>query len=446
MTQVPMTVANDLLASPAYDPDAMLPIRVRRARIALAAMVLGLGGLAAFLPMGAAVIAPGQIGVESRIKRVAHPYGGTIAEIFVSNGQHVRKGDKLIRLDDKVSGGDADLSHLSVDQLLAQRARLEAESTGTAHIAFPALLTQRNDPGAIRAMADEQRQFAIHRGETAGLIAQLQARIAQYEQQIRSQQAQVEALRRQAGLIEPELRGLRELYDKQLVTITRKNQLERTSVSIDGEAASLEANMAEARSRISEARAQILEATQKKHSDAGALLAQVNAALNQQQSKSLSSTDMHDRSLLVAPYDGVIDKLAFSAAGDVIRPAETILEVVPDKDQLVVEAAIAPTDIDQVRNGQPVRIKFTSLNSTATPELTGRVIFVAPSRTSDPDGHNSFFPARIMIDGDALKRHSTLRLRPGLPAELFIETGSRSMLSYLTKPLRDQFDRAFTDN
>jgi HlyD family secretion protein len=446
-TQLPALLRSALPAAGTdHDPEAQMGETIRRARILLFMLVFVIGGMAAFIPIGGAVIGAGQVGVESRVKQVAHPLGGTIKAILVRNGQHVKAGQILLRLDDRVTGADAALSSLSADQMLARQARLEAEQLGAPSIAFPPELASRTDAEATKAMADERALFAIRRSEEAGMAGQLDARIQQREQEIASYQAQIAALAEQARLIEPERQGVKELWDKKLVTIGRVNQIERTAVDLQGRIAALRANIAQAQAGISEAREQRLQMGQTRRAEAGDQLTQLNASYNQQRVRSVSATDAQERSLIRAPYDGIVDKLAFSTVGGVIRPAETILEIVPDQDRLIVEAAISPADIDQVRAGQHARIRFTSMNSTATPEVSGRVVVVAPERTTDKDGQRSYFAVRVQIDPASLARAPEVKLKVGVPAEIFIETGSRTMLSYLTKPLRDQLERAFRDN
>jgi HlyD family type I secretion membrane fusion protein len=429
-----------------YDPEVQMRAKLRRALIALAVLVFGVGGATALVPVGGAVIAGGSVGVESRIKRVAHPTGGIIAEIHVQNGDHVNKGDMLIRLDSTVSGADAQLSGLSVYQLLAQRARLEAERLGTGTMAAPGELHGSSDPAARRALSDEQRLFAIRRAERIGLRAQLVARVSQYEQQIAGYRAQIAALRQQVVLIEPERKGVKELWDRDLVTISRLNELERTQVDLQGSIAALNAQIAQTQARITESREQLIQLDQTRRSEAGTQLATVNGQLNQQQVRSVSAGDAFDRAVIRAPYSGRVDKLAFATIGDVVRPAETIMEIVPDSDRLLVEASVSPADIDQVQVNQKARIRFTAFSSTTTPEILGHVVLVAPERTNEPETQRSYYAVRVAIDRAALAAERDLKLVPGMPAEVFIETGARPMLSYITKPLRDQFARAFKDN
>lgn len=401
--------------------------------------------LSAFVPIGGAVLGMGQVGVESRVKRIAHPTGGVIAQITVANGEHVKAGELLMRLDDLVTGADARFSALTVEQLLAQRARLEAERVGAGSISFPLELTGAGSVSARQAMDDERRLFALRNSEMNQVRAQLAARVSQYSNQISGYQAQIASLQRQRELIEPERRSVQELLEKQLVTISRVNQLERTAAELDGNIASLHSQIAAARAQISEAQEQSIQVIQSRRADAGKQLSEINAALNQQQLRSVAATDQQDRSEIRAPYTGTVEKLAFAAIGDVVRPAEPIMEIVPDADQLVIEVMISPDDVDQVQVGQNATVRFTSLNRANTPTVEGHVAYVASDRTEDPESGQSFFLARIAVDQRELKSRN-LKLRSGIPAEVQIHTGDRPLLSYIFKPISDQLARAFRDS
>ena len=398
------------------------------------------------IPIGGAVVASGQVGVESRIKRIAHPNGGVIANIYVSNGDAVKEGDPLLRFDDNVSGTTSELSSLTVVQLLAQRARLDAERLGHSSVTFPQVLINSTEPGAREAMTDERRLFITRRNEQTQLRAQLASRVVQYRREISGYNAQITALQKQQALIGPELEGVRDLWDRNLVTLSRLNQLERTGADIEGSVASLQAQIAQAQARISETNEQVIQLAETRRAEAGSQLSQINSVLNEQQVRSVTADDTQRRTLVRAPYDGVVDKLAFNTIGDVIRPAETIMEIVPDRDRLLVEVAVSPVDIDRVAIGQETRIRFTAFSNTATPEIGGRIIHVAPERTDNPETGASFYAARVSVDAAELRDNPEIALRPGMPADVFIQTGSRPMISYITKPLQDQFARAFRDN
>lgn len=429
-----------------YDPDAHLAGGLPRLVRLTAVLFAVLLALAILVPIGGAVIGMGMVAAEGRVKQIAHPVGGTVAEIAVKNGQHVRKGDILLKLDDRVSGADAALSSLSVDQLSAQQARLEAELRGLSAIAFPPALASRTD-GKVRAiMAEEERIFALRRSELSALSDQFQARARQSQQQIIGYQAQISALRQQAQLVASEQRNMRTLYEKKLVTLSRYNQGERQLTEITGSIASLNAQIAQARAQSSEAGAQSAQMVQTRLADAATQLAAVKAQLNQQRVKNIAAVDTHERTVIRASQDGVVDKLVPATIGGVIKPAETLMVIVPDGNSFVVDGTISPADIDQVRVGQPARVRLSALSVANTPELDGKVVYVGADPVTDEKSGQRLVPVRIALQTRSLGEAMAKAVKPGLPAELFIETGSRSMLSYLTKPLRDQFARAFKDN
>jgi len=394
------------------------------------------------IPVGGAVVGVGRLGVESRAKRIAHPVGGVISQILVRDGDRVRKGDILMRLDTSVAGVRADLTSRTADQLRARRARLEAEREGRDDVLFPGVFSNGAEIAAKAAMASELRLFRLRANERTGLKAQFAQRILQLEEQVKGFSAQIAALRKQQALIEPERKGLQQLWEKGLVTIGRRNQLERAAADIEGTIAALGASIAETRARIAEVRQQLIQVDQSARADAGTELAQLDAALNQQQFEEASATDTYSRSEIRASHDGVVDKMAFASGGEVIQPAETIMEIVPDTDRLVVEAKISPADIDQVRVGQSAWVRLTAYTAQATPELVGRVTFVSVDAASEAESGQSYYRVKLELDARAIVTEK-LRLVPGMPAEIFISTGSRSMLSYLVRPLADQFARAF---
>jgi HlyD family type I secretion membrane fusion protein len=427
------------------DPDQEAQDRDIKKLAIIAGVTIGLLFLlVALAPIRGAVTGAGTVGVQSRVKRIAHPFGGTIREILVVNGQKVKQGQLLLKLDDDVNNATADASSLTLEQLQAQRARLEAERTGATRLVFPTELTTSKAPGATAAMRDEQRLFDIRSSEQVKIEAQLDQQATQAEKEIDGLNAQIVAAQKQGVLIAEERDAMRELWKKQLVTITRLNALERTAADIDGRIASFRADIARATSKITEVRERAIQIGQTRRAEAGRDLSQVMTALNGERARNVAAIDQRTRTEVRAPYSGTVEKIAFAAVGDVIRAAEPIMEIVPDQDNFVVEASIRPADIDQLRSGQHARVRFTAFNLAVTPEIQGKVIYVAADRTEDPATRQPYFVARIEINPADLKAED-LDLRSGMPVEVHVETGSRTLLSYILKPLRDQFMRAFRD-
>ena len=444
--QLPSTFVAEGELALLEDPHVALSRYVRVGLIIVAALVIGLFGLAALVQTTGAVIASGEVTVESRVKQIAHPTGGVIAEVFVREGDHVKRGQPLMRLDSTVSGESASRLGESLEQLLAQRGRLTAERDGLSGITWPAELLKNKSPSARTAMQEESRLFSLRQQARFGEQAQYAERIRQTQSQIESLQAQMGAADKQAALIRPERDGVRSLYKRGLVTITRLNQLERTAVDLEGTSASLSSQIAEARGRIAELRQQQIEAQQNARGQAGAELGAVLAKLSDQQIRSVAADDAVDRSVLTAPYDGIIDKLAYATIGGVVPPTQTIMEVVPDNDKLLVQVRINPADIDQLRIDQPAVLRFSAFSAQTTPELNGKLIHVSAERTNEERTGLSYYKAQIEVSDSELRRLGGLKLLPGMPVEAFVQTTRRSLLSYITKPLRDQFSRAFREN
>ena len=399
--------------------------------------------LAAVIDLRGAVIAYGELDVDSKVKKIAHPTGGIVAGIAVRDGDHVKRGQVLVRFDTTVSGVTAAVSGKSLDQLLASQARLAAERDGAAAITFPAELADAGTPTAMAAMAQERRLFALRRQSREGMRSQLGERIAQAEQQIGAYRAQIGASRAQSALIGPEQQGMEDLYAKQLVTLNRLNELKRTAVSLTANVASLTAQIAQTRAQISEYRQQMLQLDSDAHSQAGAELLTVNQQVAEQQVRKVAAADTFDRSAVRAPQSGVVAKLAFTTVGGTVPPGQTILEIVPDRDRLTVEAKISPTDIDQIHPGQTTELHFTAFNARVTPQLEGRLRTISADRQTDERTGTSYYSVLIDIPPRELAKLGSVQLVPGMPVEAYIQTARRSMLSFLLKPIADQFQRSF---
>jgi HlyD family type I secretion membrane fusion protein len=419
--------------------DARLGRRKRLAKILIGGMIILLILLSTVVRIGGAVVAPGAITVESRVKTISHPSGGVLAKLMVRDGSRVKQGDVLMEFETKISGPNSQFSNESLDQLLARQSRLEAEREGLSIMKAPAGVNS----AAGDVVAQERRLLALRRQERNGQIALLNERIAQARQLIESYRAQISAAQAQIKLIGPELDGLRTLYARQLVTINRLNQLERQAVELNGSIAALRANIAQTESRISETREQILNVDQQIRAEAGTQLAQVVAGISEQRIRIAEADDLFDKSVVKAPAAGVIDKLAFTTIGSVVPSATPIAQIVPDADRLVVEGSVSPADIDQLKVGQDARILFTTLNQNITPELSGKLTFISAERSDDGNGGPPFFRVRVEMDRKKASDLITAQLRAGTPAEIFLKTGDRSLMSYLFKPLLDQINLAF---
>jgi HlyD family secretion protein len=433
--------AEDLAGS-----EARLRRRTRRALLLVGALLLCLLVLATLLNVAGAVTASGEVAVESSIKTIAHPTGGVLLAVSVHDGDHVIPGQELLRFDTAVTSVGSVSASQGLEGLLGTRARLEAERDGAAAIRFPPELSNMRDPAIREVVERERRLFALRRQDRLGALSLLSQRINQYDDQIRGLEAQIAAIDRQARLIEPELAGLRRLYEKQLVTLGRINELERTAVQLQGSRAELTANISQTRAHISETREQMLNIDKTNRSEAGTQLATVVAQINEQQVRSASATDTHDRSVIRAPQSGTIDKLAYTTIGSAVPPNQPILQIVPDRDALIVTARVRPADVEQLRLGQHARVTFAGLDRQTTPDVAGTLIFISADLTQDQHTGQSFYRIKVRLDSSEAAVVSRLALKPGMPAEVFVETGDRSILSFITKPLFDQIRHAFRES
>ena len=418
----------------------------RRERLAFVSVTLTVAGIIALstvVQVAGAVIAQGSLSAASQTKSVSHPTGGVLARVLVNDGQRVRRGEVLLQLDTSVAEASAESSAENVSALAARRQRLEAELAGSSRSTFDAAQLGGNNPADQSAIERERQLFEARRAENGEQIGMLVARRHQLEAEIAGFRSRITAARRQQALLAPELQGLRELYEQELVTINRLNEIERSDVALRGEIASLEANIRQSQARISETQREIGYYRQTLRSSAGQELNQVVTELGAGQLRRVDADDALERATIRAPQDGLVDSIAFVTPGSAIPPGQAILRIVPSGDALIAEVRVSPNDIDQVRIGQSVRLRFSALQAAATPEISGSVTFVSPERTEDPRTGQSYYRVRVAGDSGPLRQVLGAQLSNGMPVEAYIATEARSFMSYLLKPIIDQISRAF---
>ncbi|MDB5646232.1 HlyD family type I secretion periplasmic adaptor subunit [Methylobacterium sp.] len=410
-------------------------------------LVVGVGGWATFTQISGAVIAPGQLVVESDVKKVQHPTGGVVGALLVREGARVRAGDVLIRLDETQVRANLDIVLKALDELSARRARDEAERDGAARITFPSeLLARRNsDPAVAHLIEGETRLFAARVAGREGQKAQLRERVQQLREEIKGLTEQVAAKAREVGFITGELTGVRELYAKNLVPLARVNALERDAARLDGERGQLIASTASARGKIAETELQILQIDGDMRTETGKDLAEIRGKWSEYVEKRVAAEDQLKRVDLRAPQAGIVHQMTVHTIGGLVTPAEPAMLIVPEADQLAVEVKIAPQDIDNVRLDQPAVLRFPAFNQRVTPEIDGVVSRISADVTTDPKTGASYYTARIRVPEEQKQRLGTARLVPGMPVESYMQLGDRSVLSYLVKPLSDQIAKAWRE-
>jgi HlyD family secretion protein len=406
----------------------------------------GFGGWAATARISGALIAPGSIVVDSSVKKVQHPTGGVVGELRAHDGDVVRKGQIVVRLDDTVTRAGLAIVNKNLDGLSARAARLEAEQRGANAISLPkALLDRTDDPDVKAVIASESKLFEVRRAGRSGQKAQLQERVSQLNQEIEGLLAQEEAKGHEIELVKEELKGVRLLYQQRLVQISRLTVLERDAARLAGEVAQLKAARAQARGRISETELQIIQIDKDLVSEVSKDLRETNDKIGEFVERKVTAEDQLKRIDIRAPQDGVVLQSTVHTVGGVITAGDVIMLIVPQTDNLSVEARINPQDIDQLKIGQKTLLRLSAFNQRTTPELDGVVSRVSADTATDQRTGQSYYTIRITMNSTELDRLSEVKLIPGMPVEAFVQTGERTMLSYLVKPLQDQLMRAFRE-
>ena len=456
------------------------PFAARRALLlgflTLLALGGGLLGWGAFATLSGAVIAAGQVEVETRDQVVEHIDGGTVGEILVRDGDRVAAGDVLIRLDDTLLRSEEAMLQVGYAELVARRNRLEAEFRDAEAITWSSELGARD--ATVRAILDgQQRLFAARHDSRAGQAAQLRERIGQMGKQIAGLEAQQEAVKRQSGFIARELEAQRSLSERGLTDLPQLLRLERAAAGLDGQAGDIEARIAEARGRIAEIEIQILQIGTQRIEESEGEAREVQAEENQVRERLVGVRERLGRLEVRAPMSGEVVGTQVFALREVVRPGEPILRIVPEDAGLVVRARLRPIYVDQVYAGQSAVLRFSAFPSRTTPRFEGHVLRVAADATHDERTGMSWYEVEVAM-GDALETGTNatawletaadwlrglfprlpelsaapggghardLALTPGMPAEVHIRTGERSPLSYLAKPLTDYFSRSLRE-
>jgi HlyD family secretion protein len=414
--------------------------------VLVAVLVIGLGGWASTAQISGALIAQGSIVVDTNVKKVQHPTGGVVGELFVRDGDHVKAGDVLVRLDETVTHANLAIVNKGLIELYARKARLAAERDGGDTMAVPPELANRqNEPEVKEALASERKLFDLRHQDRLGQKQQLQERITQLQQQISGLAAQQSAKDKGIALLEQELLGVRDLWQKNLVQLNRLTSLQREEAHLEGERGQIVAQAAEVKGKIAEIQLQIIQVDQDLSSDVAKELRETDSKIGEYVERKVTAEDQLKRTDIRAPQDGIVFQSTANTVGGVIAAGDPVMMIVPESDNLTVEVKVDPKDIDQVQFGQTVVLRFSSFNVRSTPEINGTVSRIAADTSTDQRTGQSYYLVRIAMPAQGLKRLGDVRLTPGMPVEAFIETGERTMMSYLLKPLHDQLMHAFRE-
>ena len=396
------------------------------------------------MKLSGALIAPGSVVVDSNVKKVQHPTGGIVGELRARDGDRVKAGDVVVRLDDTVTRANLAIVTKGLNELTARKARLESERDGAANVAFPAdLLARVNDPDAVSAVESERRLFDLRRSARVGQKEQLRQRIEQLKEEVRGYRAQQEAKTKEIELIEREMVGVRDLWKQKLIPINRVTELERQAARLEGESAQLIAQTAQVGGKIAETELQIIQIDRDLSSEVAKETREIDGKLGEFVERKVTAEDQLKRIEIRAPQDGTVFQSTVHTVGGVITAGDPIMLIVPEADNLTVEAKVAPQDIDQVKIGQIALLRLSAFNQQATPEINGSVTRISADASSDQRTGMTYYTIRIAMPPEEVAKLGEVTVIPGMPVEAFVQTGERTMLSYFLKPLSDQLMRAF---
>jgi len=413
--------------------------------IILLAGIGGFGTWAALAPLKGAVVAPGIVKVAGERKTVQHLEGGIIKEIHVQDGETVKAGQVLLSLDETRARTVLQLLKGQYYTLAARQSRLLAERDGLAKIDFPAELNTDNDPEFRKILAGEEGLFQTRRKALTGQIDILRQRIGQFEDEIKGVAAQKQSGNKQLALINEELNAVKKIYEQGIYEKPKYLALQRAVAKLEGDIGNLAAEVARINQQIAESQLRIIDLQNQR-------LAEINRELRETQSSLLDNSerrrqamDVLERVDIRAPYSGTVVGLRFHTTKGVIQPGAAILDIVPEDDELIIETHINTPDIDAVHAGLPAEIRLVAYNQRTTPSVQGSVVQVSADRITDEKSGQAFYLARIQVDPASLQGLQGIKLYPGMPAEVYIVTGERTLLQYVMKPLTDSFQRALRE-
>lgn len=414
----------------------------------IAVFVLGLGGWAGTTEIAGAVVASGTVVLEEGSKRVQHQEGGIVKEIFVRDGDRVEAGQMLVRLDGTAIAANLAVIVSQLSEAFALQARLTAESTGAAEMVRPASLADwpADEPlDELFAAQDRLRQSRAAARE--GLAARLEEQIGQFEEQISGLEAQRQAVSEELEILMAEGKDVDALFAQGLVQVGRVNEIKRELARLRGEEGRITAEIAAARTAMAERRTQIAQGVDEFQSQVLEELRTVGLQIAEQLQQKIAAEDRLARLEIRAPQAGVIHESIVRTVGGVVAAGETLMLVVPQASRMAVETRVAPIDIDKLSVGQAVSVKLTAFDVRTTPELNAQIRSISPDLSRDATTGAPFYLVRITLPESEIARlPEGQNLVPGMPAETFMRTGDRTVISYLVEPLAAQLRRAFRED
>ncbi|GLQ21240.1 HlyD family type I secretion periplasmic adaptor subunit [Algimonas porphyrae] len=438
-------MASASTSAPTAPPQPSYQRYLRIGYIGVGLLVVGLFGWAALASIKGAVVAPGFVAVDGKPAVIQHLDGGVVGEIYVRDGAKVATGDPLIRLDPTEIDASREIIEVQFNETRARVERLKAERDGLRTILFPQDLlgAAASQPRVARAINGQRDLFAARRAASDGQRAQLRQRIDQSESQITGLSALIQATQDQLEKVLEERDDKQTILDKGFIGRPAVLALEREALRLQGDIQSRQSEVDRLRSQITETRAQIDQLSRDRQSEVLTELRQAETEASGFREQLIAASAQSDRIIITSPVNGVVHDLAITTTGGVVQQGADLMQIIPSDAALIILTQVQPADIDQVYPGQPATLRLSAFNARSTPELNGFVARVSPDRLVDPTTGFPYYEVEVDLLPDELNRlPDNLTLLPGMPAEAFMQTESRSVLEYLLKPATDAMRRA----
>ncbi|WP_447553449.1 HlyD family type I secretion periplasmic adaptor subunit [Vreelandella sp. EE22] len=419
-------------------------------KLGYAILVIALGGFILWsvtASLAIAVVAPGNVSIESFKRTVQHLEGGIVRELLVEDGDRVEAGDTLLVLSDTQSRSQLEIARSQYLINRAMEARLLAEQEGAETLEIPEDIKNVDSPRVQQVVAVQQSLFTARRQSLNSTLESLDEQIIQMQEQIEGLEQRIGVNTRRISSLRSEADDFRSLYREGLGDNQRMRELERQILQYEGDNAEFRANTAQLRSQISENRMQREIQQQEFQKEVGEQLREAQAQIAQAEEQIVSLTDQVQRTVVTAPVSGTVVGRQVHTIGAVIRPGDTIMDVVPSNDGFVVEARIPTRDIDNIFIGQFAEIRFSAFNQRLTDVIDGEVIYVSADSFEDEATGQRYYRARVRVtEAGSEQMNDRMQLLSGMPAEVMLRTGERTFASYIAKPVTDMLARALQED
>jgi epimerase transport system membrane fusion protein len=421
--------------------------RPRTIGIIIVAITFGMFGMwSLFAPLESAALAPGKVTVKGSRKNIEHLEGGIVAELPVRDGDSVAAGDLLLLLDDTQVRAQLEIAMGQYYAVKATEARLRAERDDLDSVDYPELIAASEDPRAVEAMQSQNQVFNARRNGYLGEIDVLNQRISQLGEQVHGIEAVRDGKQKLVRSYAEEIADFTELLEEGFADKQRLRELERSLARTEGEVAEHISTIAQVGIGIGETRLEILQLQKTFHTSVVDNLGQVQIQVYDLEERIRAAADKAERTAIRSPVAGVVVGKTVTTVGEVISPGEALMFIVPQSGELIVEAQVSLIDIDRVHQGQDADIRFSAFKSTTTPVIDGTVVSISADALTDEQTGTSYYLARVEVTPEGHEMLHDLILVPGMPAEVLINTGSRTLFQYLTQPIRNAFARSLIED